>query len=120
MGKLDAEGSPRHVTPRELHADDAAMPIPTRISSAVCHEDRESRLLRNVDRFFVADRLREVARLLGLRKGATFQARAYARAASVVEAVPSERFEDLLRAERLEELTGIGPSVARQVASFAK
>ena len=82
-------------------------------------EVRESRLLRKVDRFFVADRLREVARLLDLRKGTKFQARAYARAASIVEAIPNERFEHLVRAERLEELPGIGPSVARQVASFA-
>ncbi len=72
-----------------------------------------------LDRFLVAERLRELSALLQLRGGAPHQARAYAGGAASVEAVPEGRLAELLAARTLTDLPGVGPAIARAIEEIA-
>jgi DNA polymerase (family 10) len=69
-----------------------------------------------IDRDAIAARLREIAAYLRLEKE-PYRARAYERGAAVLEATPD--FEPLLRAGRLEDLPGIGESLAGAIQELA-
>ena len=64
----------------------------------------------------IAAALREIATALEL-EGERFRARAYDRAARTIELTPG--IADAIREERLLELPGIGPSLARVVEEIA-
>lgn len=71
------------------------------------------------DRFFVAERLRETSHLLALRGGQRFQAKAYARGAAAIEAVPEDRLATLLASGQLTDVPGVGPAIARAIGDIA-
>jgi DNA polymerase (family 10) len=73
-----------------------------------------------IDRFLIAERLREVAGLLEMKGGQRHQARAYQRGAAAIEATPEGRLSTLLAEDRVAELPGIGPSLSRAIADLAE
>src|SRR5690348_1843038 len=72
------------------------------------------------DRWFVAERLREIGALLRLRGGKPFRARAYETGATAVESVSDEHFFPIVEAGRLTELPGIGPAIAAQITKLVE
>jgi DNA polymerase (family 10) len=65
----------------------------------------------------VAHLLDEIARLLTLKRDDQYRIRAYTEAAIAVEGL-DEEIRDLHRAGRLEEIPGVGPSIAARIAEY--
>jgi len=67
----------------------------------------------------IADRLLELSVLLDLAGANTYAVRAYRRAADIVRATPAPVAE-LVRAGRVRELRGIGPSIAARLEELVR
>lgn len=66
----------------------------------------------------VARILENIAKLLSLKKGESlFRIRAYQEASRAIEAT-SEDIEDVYRAKKLEEIPGVGPSIATKIKEY--
>jgi DNA polymerase (family 10) len=71
------------------------------------------------DRLAVARALRQIAHLLRIRNESPFRARAYERGAEALEAFPGD-LGALAAADRLTEIPGIGPGLARVVTEMLR
>ena len=71
------------------------------------------------DNELIAARLEEFAALLELADASYYSVRAYGRAAELVRAAPMPVAE-LVRAGRVRELKGIGPSIERRLRELAE
>ncbi|MBI5545242.1 MAG: DNA polymerase/3'-5' exonuclease PolX [Deltaproteobacteria bacterium] len=71
-----------------------------------------------LDRREVARVLREIGTLLQLKGENPFKTRAYETAALRLEELTEERFADLVRDGRLEDLPGIGEAISKKVATL--
>ncbi len=71
------------------------------------------------DNALIAARLGEFAALLGLADASHYSVRAYARAAELVRTAPISVAE-LVRAGRVRELKGIGPSIERRLRELVE
>jgi DNA polymerase (family 10) len=71
----------------------------------------------SIDKFRVARTLRDIAILLSLSGAAAFKSRAYRGGAAALEAL-SEDLGKLVEEQRLEEIPGIGPRLAAQIAEI--
>ena len=74
---------------------------------------------RSLTNAAIADRLLELSALLDLAGADTYAVRAYRRAAEVVRATPAPVAE-LVRAGRVRELRGIGPSIAARLEELVR
>jgi DNA polymerase (family X) len=72
------------------------------------------------DRLGIARALREMARLLDLSGEGVFKARAYARAARVLEGLDDATFERLVDEGRLTQLEGIGAGLAARITELRR
>lgn len=70
-----------------------------------------------VDRFRVAKTLRDIATLLALSGAPAFKARAYRTGAAALEALSAD-LGQLVEEGRLEEIPGVGPRLASQIAEI--
>ncbi len=68
----------------------------------------------------IASRLRDVARLLRLRDGKSFRARAYDVGARSIEQLGDAELDRLVSEDRLTELPGIGEGLASQVRALVR
>lgn len=72
-----------------------------------------------MDKFDVANALRETGLLMTVAGTNAFKARAYLRGASSIEAV-AEDLETIIKDKRLTEIPGIGPGLAASISEFYK
>ena len=76
--------------------------------------------MARLERLDVARALREMGRLLDLSGEGAFKARAYARAARVLESLDDSTFEQLVEEGRLKELQGVGPGLAARITELSR
>jgi DNA polymerase (family 10) len=72
-----------------------------------------------VDNAAIAERLESFAVLLDLAGSNPYTSRAYRRAAQTIRATPAP-VEELVRADRVQELKGIGPGIAARLAELVQ
>ncbi|MFO0619380.1 MAG: PHP domain-containing protein [Polyangiaceae bacterium] len=72
-----------------------------------------------LDRFWIAERLREISDLVRIRDEEYFPSRTYRRAAETLEATPTLELERRLHEGSLEGLAYVGPVIAEQIVCFA-
>jgi DNA polymerase (family 10) len=71
------------------------------------------------DRFFIAAALREIGRLLQVKRENPFKARAYERAARALERLDAD-FDALVRGRRLTEIPGVGAALASVIDEISR
>ena len=74
---------------------------------------------RRLDNAAIADRLDAFAGLLDLAGSNVYSARAYRRAAATIRATPAS-VDDLVRAGRIQELSGIGAGIASRLGELVE